>query len=122
MRAKFKGLSVEPLWEKITLPLAGFDWVIVGGESGPYAEPFDLAWAYDLKEQCRKAGTALFLKQLGAKPIESGQPLKLKDPHGGDWNEWPEGLRIRQFPLGFYRRYNVDGIHIKGMQRGHHRI
>ena len=25
--------------------------------------------------------------------------LKLKDKKGGDWDEWPEDLRVRQFPL-----------------------
>jgi hypothetical protein len=29
--------------------------------------------------------------------------LILEHPHGGDWNEWPEDLRVRQFPVGFYR-------------------
>ncbi len=35
--ARIRGLSVEPLWERIPPPklkLKGIDWVIVGGESG----------------------------------------------------------------------------------------
>lgn len=24
--------------------------------------------------------------------------LKLRDSHGGDWDEWPADLRVRQFP------------------------
>jgi len=103
IRAKFKSLSVEPLWERIKIPLDGINWLKLGGESGAYAKPFDLAWAYDLRDQCAEAGTAFFLKQLGAEPTENGQPIKLKHPHGGDWNEWPRALRIRQFPAEFYR-------------------
>ena len=43
--AKLRGLSVEPLIEEVSLDLDGIDWVIVGGESGKHARPFDLAWA-----------------------------------------------------------------------------
>jgi protein gp37 len=106
VRAKFKGLSVEPLWEEVELPLDGIDWVIVGGESGPHAKPFDLTWAYSLRNQCDAKGVAFFLKQLGANPVENGKPLELKDRHGGDWNEWPHDLRVREFPQGFYRQTN----------------
>ncbi len=47
----------------------GLDWVIVGGESGPKARPFDVAWARSVVEQCRDAGVACFVKQLGAIPF-----------------------------------------------------
>jgi protein gp37 len=42
------------------------DWVIVGGESGPGARPFDLAWARSIVQQCQAAGVPVFVKQLGA--------------------------------------------------------
>jgi hypothetical protein len=42
------------------------DWVIVGGESGRRARPFDVAWARGIVQQCRAAGIACFVKQLGA--------------------------------------------------------
>ena len=32
--------------------LAGLDWVIAGGESGPNARPMHLQWARDLRDQC----------------------------------------------------------------------
>ena len=85
------------------LPLAGISWVIVGGESGTHAKPFHVEWATDIQEQCRVSGTAFFLKQLGQNPYISGQPLKLRDKHGGDMSEWPADLRCRQFPAAFYR-------------------
>lgn len=98
VRSKFRGLSVEPLWSPVKLPLDGIDWLIVGGESGVGAKPFQLEWVRDIIHQCRQAGAAPFVKQLGAAPFEGGLRLKLRDSHGGDWNEWPEDLRVREFP------------------------
>ncbi len=87
------------------------DWVIVGGESGPGARPMDVAWARSLVSQCRSAGVAVFVKQLGAKPYRQGfhidpvgdtepytQMFNLRDRKGGDMSEWPADLRVRQFP------------------------
>jgi protein gp37 len=101
--APVRGLSIEPLVEDVELDFTGIDWAIVGGESGHYARPFDLAWARSLRDQCRKAGVAFFMKQIGAKPVENGATLKLADAHGGDWSEWPEDLRVREMPRGFSR-------------------
>ena len=86
------------------------DWVIIGGESGPAARPFDLAWARDVIAQCRAAGVAVFVKQLGAKPIDpwadTGALVNNREPavpcfkhrKGGDPAEWPADLRVREFP------------------------
>lgn len=95
-----RGLSVEPLFEPVQLPLEGIDWVIVGGESGTGASLFDLEWARDIRRQCEEAGVAFFCKQLGANPVESGHP-RLKNRHGGDWDEWPLDLRVREVPDKF---------------------
>lgn len=94
-------------------------WVIVGGESGPGARPLDLAWARSIAAQCRDARVPCFVKQMGARPIEAGDPtgrfrtspatgereyeiaatrLVLRDRKGGDIAEWPEDLRVREFP------------------------
>ena len=89
---------------------AGIDWVIVGGEIGPRARPFDLRWALNTVEQCRKAGVACFVKQVGSKPFISERPglrylpftppneYRFHDRKGGDPEEWPEMIRVRQFP------------------------
>lgn len=74
-------------------PNPKLDWVIVGGESGNGARPFDTAWARDLIEQCRAAGVACFVKQLGKRP-----DLLLRHSKGSDMAEWPPELRVRQFP------------------------
>ena len=86
------------------------DWLIVGGESGPGARPFDVAWARPVVAQCKAAGVACFVKQLGARPMSSdyadrafysGADHRLNtifDPKGGAPSEWPEDLRVREFP------------------------
>lgn len=75
------------------------NWIIQGGESGPGARPFDLGWAYSLRDQCESAGVAYFLKQLGARPVLGDLPVEIDDSHGGDENEWPLALRGRRaFP------------------------
>ena len=92
-------LSVEPQIEMVTLRRFRPEWIIVGGESGPHARPFALDWARSLVHQCRVDGLAVFVKQLGRIPVESdGQVLHLQDGHGGDWDEWPQDLRLREFP------------------------
>lgn len=83
-------------------------WIIVGGESGPGARPFDVAWARSTVEQCRAAGVACFVKQLGARPTGWKEsyphtshvaPPRL-DAKGGSMHQWPEDLRVREFPKG----------------------
>ncbi len=98
-------LSIEPLREQIRIPWimpGGYDFVIVGGESGVDATPFDLDWARLLISQCAQVSTLFFMKQVGRRPVEvrGGEVVKLalKDGHGGDWNEWPADLRVREFP------------------------
>ena len=64
--AQTKFLSLEPLLGPLgTLKLAGINWVIVGGESGPGARPMLREWATDILRQCRKAGVPFFFKQWG---------------------------------------------------------
>lgn len=97
--AAVRFLSVEPLLEDIgTLDLRGVGWVIVGGESGPGARPFDVAWARSIVRQCQSANVPVFVKQLGAHVIQGGERRIKKDKKGGDPVEWPEDLRIRQMP------------------------
>lgn len=104
--ARVRFLSVEPLLEDIgELDLEGIHWVIVGGESGPGARPFNVQWARSIVRQCRAAGVRVFVKQLGANPVSgcARNPddilVTLSDSKGGDWAEWPEDLRVREFPV-----------------------
>jgi len=98
-----------------TSVVARVGWVIVGGESGPGARPCDLAWIRSIVQQCQAAGTACFVKQLGsypvgfegdtsiignkAQPFGNGSWKRLSDSKGGNPSEWPEDLRVREFPL-----------------------
>jgi protein gp37 len=92
-------LSIEPLLEDIgELDLTGIHWVIVGGESGPGARPFDIAWARSVIRQCQGQSVPCFVKQLGTCPVENGTPFTLSDYKGGDWGEWPTDLRVREYP------------------------
>lgn len=104
--ATVRGLSVEPLWNRIPhedLDLSGLSWLVAGGESGrkDAVRPFHLEWARELRDLCQVENVAFFLKQLGRLPIEDGRALKLKDSHGGVWDEWPEDLRVREMPITF---------------------
>jgi protein gp37 len=81
-------------------------WVICGGESGPRARPFYLGWAASMLEQCQGANVPFFMKQVGASPVVRGpspgttaRPVGFNDNHGGDPAEWPECLRIREWPM-----------------------
>lgn len=97
--------------------LRPLDWIIVGGESGHGARPFDIEWALSTIEQCHAAGAAVFVKQIGTHPhsfTEAGRPLCraarscgngdwrasaiLIDRKGGNMDEWDPALRVREFP------------------------
>jgi protein gp37 len=132
------------------IPRPPLDWIVVGGESGPGARPFDLAWARQTIAQGKAAGVPVFCKQLGAWPItlvgkafdsfqtwvnkasswlvrgdlcidslgrvlhcgadfmrarDGGafpvsiyERVPLRDRKGGDISEWPEDLRVREYP------------------------
>lgn len=88
--ARVKFLSCEPLIGPLeNLALRGIDWVIVGGESGPRARPMNPMWASSVLRQCKAAGVAFFMKQMGGKQSK-----------GGDLSVIPPRLRIRQYPVG----------------------
>lgn len=108
--AKVRFLSCEPLLGPIDLPATagdgpnsgfaltdgfgrvdgeglGIHWVIFGGESGPKARPMHPDWARSLRDQCKAAGVAFFMKQMG------GVRDKLHE-----LGDLPNDLRIREFP------------------------
>lgn len=112
----------------VTPDVPRIDWVIVGGESGPQARSCDVAWIRSIVRQCKAAGVPAFVKQLGSHVIDrndagfegdpgdnwtaetryedltpqgwQGDPvrIRLRDRKGGDPFEWPEDLRVRQWP------------------------
>jgi protein gp37 len=84
--AAVRFLSVEPLIGPMgKLDLAGIDWVIVGGESGPGARPMHPDWVREVRDQCRASRAAFFFKQWGGlRPKSGGRRLD-----GREWNELP---------------------------------
>lgn len=124
--AKLRFLSLEPLHDAVDLtrilspmdgtaipvlsvvedvyPIDGFlgpvHWVIVGGESGndkgPYRyRPCSIDWIKKIIDDCKENAVPVFVKQLGT---ALAKEMKLTDRHGGNPEEWPEFLRIREFP------------------------
>jgi protein gp37 len=92
-------LSIEPLLEDIgVLNLDGIHWAIIGGESGHRARPFDLGWARSIVSQCGEQGVPCFVKQIGRRPMDGGIAVAISDFKGGNPKEWPEDLRVREFP------------------------
>lgn len=101
--SRLKGLSLEPLFGPVDFSLQGVDWVIVGGGSDVLAEPFHIEWALEVQKTCAEFSIAFFLKQLGRRPYYAGAPIKLANPHGGDWAEWQMEWRLRRVPVAFRR-------------------
>ena len=76
------------------------DWIVVGGESGPGARPCNVEWIRDIVRQCKSAGVAVFVKQLGAVFAQSqrGDAHDSRDRKGSDPSEWPIDLCVREYP------------------------
>lgn len=102
----------------------GLHWAIIGGESGGGARPCCIWWIENLIRQCHDAGISPFVKQVGSMPLVTAARLRhwewrhiarpedkrftqhsdnfwrvhLTDRKGGATSEWPEALRVREFP------------------------
>lgn len=96
------------------------DWVICGGESGPHARPAHPQWFRDVRDQCAEAGVAFFMKQMGrhldirasqegfavgslvrfdTRPVSyEYHAFSLLSLKGDQMREWPEDLRVREYP------------------------
>lgn len=86
-KARVKFLSCEPLIGPLPdLNLEKIDWVIVGGESGPFARPIKPDWVIDILDQCKYAEVQFFFKQWGGfNKKKTGRELQ-----GKVYNEMPE--------------------------------
>jgi protein gp37 len=113
--ARVKFLSLEPLHDEVKLDkaliyfehiktdfyvLPAYDWVIVGGESGfetgKYRyRPCKLEWIETIVDCCKRNHIPVFVKQMGT---YLAKRLDMKDKHGGNIDEFPEHLKIREFP------------------------
>ena len=116
--AQIRFISVEPILSEVLLNKILFsdgdavglinalnqgvklDWVIVGGESGNDNGQWKyrksrLEWYYNIVLQCKKNGVPVFVKQLGT---WLAKELQLSDRHGTDIDEYPDTLKVREFP------------------------
>jgi len=83
--ASVRFISFEPLLGSVDVELAGVQWVILGGESGPNARPMKAEWARALRDQCTTEGIPFFFKQWGGRRKHlTGRLLD-----GATWEEMP---------------------------------
>lgn len=106
------GTDEDPICGCRTIARDLIHWVIIGGESGNKARPCNVEWIRSMLHQCCMAGVPCFIKQLGSLPYTPhpgwdephefngvyDDELELRDSHGGDWDEWPDDLKVREFP------------------------
>ena len=107
-----------------SLSMPGLDWIIVGGESGPGARPFNLAWARSVVAEGKAAGVSVFVKQLGACAQDAPNGIagaslfvpdvatdlvsvRLRARKGGDPTQWPADLRVREHARAHPRSTSV---------------
>lgn len=122
--AAVRFLSIEPLVGYIKqIDLYDIGWVIVGGESGPGARPMKESWAKELVTACGRywgrddgSGSDLFqdpkpvfVKQMGTVLAKEKGYTSRK---GDDMEEWPEHLRVRQYPQQFYEWQKMQGAKV----------
>lgn len=72
-----------------TGPNSKLDWIVVGCESGTNARPCKVEWVESIVEQCKRAGVAVWVKQLNI----GGKVTS-------DLTKFPEHLQLRQLPGG----------------------
>ena len=90
-------VSFEPLIGPVVynadeLELSGYDWVIVGGESGPDAERREMAheWVWPIRRACMEQNVQFFFKQSSAHRPEQGQALRCPDGVRREFREMPK--------------------------------
>jgi len=102
---KTRFISFEPLHERIDMNLDLLDllkihWAIIGGESGNDTGKYryracKIEWVEELVKDLTPT-TAIFIKQMGT---YLAKELKMTDRHGGNIDEFPVNLQLRQFPV-----------------------
>lgn len=90
--APVRFLSCEPLIGSLgDIDLAGIDWVIAGGESGPGHRPMRREWVQELRRQCRAHHVPFFFKQWGGpRPTSGGRELD-----GRTYDAMPKPREVR---------------------------
>ena len=87
------------------------DWCIIGGESGNetgfyrYRE-MEIEWAEYLAEKAKENNVPCFVKQMGT---ALSKELGMTDRHGTLIKDFPDSLKIREFPSNKHGKVNVYG-------------
>jgi len=96
--ARIRFLSVEPLLGPVDLGgslLKGIHWVIVGGESGPFARRMKPEWVRTIQRQCKDYGVKFFFKQWGAWTEDGrrvGKKAAGRTLDRREWNDMPDEM------------------------------
>ena len=86
--ASIRWISAEPLIGPLDgLDLAGINWLVAGGESGPGARVMEEAWVADLRDLCSANCVTFFFKQWGGELKKRGGEAAILD--GRRWLEYP---------------------------------
>lgn len=86
VNAAVRWLCIEPMVSAIpSLDLRAIHWVILGGESGPFARPLPEDWVVSVRDQCVANNVPFYFKQWGgANRKANGCTLQ-----GRQWREFP---------------------------------
>lgn len=83
-------VSFEPLIGPVgDVDLSGYDWVIVGGESGPDYREMSHEWVWPIRRECMRRDVAFFFKQSSAYKNESDPYLRCPDGKRREFREMP---------------------------------
>jgi len=61
INAKYKWLSVEPMYERLNISIDGIDWLVIGAQSNPVKQP-DIRWVLELMRKANHRNIPIFLK------------------------------------------------------------
>jgi protein gp37 len=84
-------VSFEPLVGPVgDVDLSGYDWVVVGGESGPDFREMQHEWVWPIQDACREHDAAFFFKQSAARQNEQHSYLRCRDGVRREFRELPD--------------------------------
>lgn len=90
------------------------DWTIVGGESGPGARRCDVRWIRSLVRQCKEAGTAAFVKQLGANVVtRNDDGFEAELDGGSPPTSWPTPKAVEENINGFREEHQGADVRVR---------
>lgn len=103
------------IWTGEMVQVPRLDWVVIGGESGSRARPFELEWCYRMVRDCVAHGVPVFVKQMGDNTRAADTSFDLRRADGRypmfdhnrvvfgsrtELDEFPAALRFREWPRG----------------------